>query len=77
MTSYSDTLKAYLADKRQADFADAIGTTQASVNRYVNKVRFPEADIARRIDEATGGEVSFAIWQAEFLQRAGIEGRAA
>ncbi|MEW4469031.1 helix-turn-helix transcriptional regulator [Parasphingorhabdus sp. JC815] len=72
--TYSDTLKAYLSkeDVTQAVFAEMIKKKQATVNRYVAGVRFPDADTARDIENATNGGVPFAVWQTEFLQRSGV-----
>ena len=74
MSTYSNALDAYLSspDHREADLAEAVGTTQASVNRWRNGKRFPDAKTARDIDEATKGQVAFAVWQADFLDRSGL-----
>ncbi|CAB5223003.1 HTH_XRE domain containing protein [uncultured Caudovirales phage] len=74
MTSYSDTIKAYLAGsgKSERELAERAETTQTSINRYRNGGRFPDADTARRIDQATQGAVPFAVWQAEFMTRSGL-----
>jgi transcriptional regulator with XRE-family HTH domain len=65
--SYNKALAAWLdGDGRtQAALADRIGRTQAAVNRYAKGWRFPDAQTARRIDEATDGDVSFDLWQTE------------
>lgn len=74
MQTYAAALDAYLKrpTKTQQSLADAIGKKQPTVHRYCEGNRFPDADTARRIDEATGGEVPFSLWQAEFLSRSGI-----
>lgn len=66
MDAYRSALAAYLEprDRTQEDLASKARCTQASINRYVNGVRFPDADTARRIDEATDGAVPFSTWQA-------------
>jgi transcriptional regulator with XRE-family HTH domain len=72
--SYSSTLRIWLEQpgNNQAALADAIGKTQVAVSRYINKIRFPGAETARRIDAATDGAVPFALWQSEFMARSGI-----
>lgn len=74
MSTYSQALDAFLKrpENKETDLAAAIDKTQASVNRYRNAERFPDADTARLIERATAGEVSFAIWQADFLSRSGL-----
>jgi len=71
--SYPDILDQYLRKdgNTEASLAIAIGVQQPTVNRY-RKGRLPDAETARHIDKATGGEVPFAIWQVEFIRRAGI-----
>lgn len=74
MDTFQAALDAYLASHEggESAFAAAIGTTQASVNRYRNSKRFPDAETARRIDKVTRGKVPFSTWQADFLARSGI-----
>jgi transcriptional regulator with XRE-family HTH domain len=74
MSTYRSALAAYLdrPNCTETVLADAIGKTQPTVNRYRNGERFPDADTARLIDQHTGGEVSFVLWQAEFLSRSGL-----
>ena len=74
MTSYKDSLAAYLAkpDRTETALADAIGKTQPTVHRYRKGDRFPDAETARLIEAHTGGEVPFAVWQAEFMTRSGL-----
>jgi len=74
MQTYAATLDAYLrrSENTQTDLAGRIGKTQPAIHRYCEGVRFPDAETARRIDDATTGEVPFALWQAEFLSRSGI-----
>lgn len=74
MTSYPALLEAYLAldGNTELALAEAIGKTQPAVHRYRKSDRFPDADTARRIDEATKGQVPFAAWQRDFLERSGI-----
>lgn len=74
MSSYKDSLSAFLArnENRESELAQLVGRTQATINRYRNGRRFPDADTARLIEQHTGGEVSFAIWQTDFLRRSGI-----
>lgn len=74
MRTFRETLNNYLAgpNGRESDLAEKIGCSQAAVNRYRNGKRFPDADVARLIDEHTSGAVPFAVWHAEFLSRSGI-----
>ena len=71
--TYPETLDRYLRKdgNTEASLALAIGVQQPTVNRY-RKGRLPDADTARQIDKATSGEVPFAIWQVDFIRRAGI-----
>lgn len=74
MSTYAASLDAYLAkpENKVTDLATAVGTHQPNITRYRQGERFPSADVARAIDAATGGEVSYSLWQAEFLHRSGI-----
>lgn len=74
MQTYSDILSAYLAEagETQGEFAARVETTQASINRYRKGERFPNAEMARLIDQATQGAVPFAVWQAEFMAKSGL-----
>jgi hypothetical protein len=53
-------LKYFLADREmsQAEFAKRIGSTQASVSRYVAGARMPRREHLARIRKATGGTVT-------------------
>lgn len=53
-------LAEYLHENRltQAQFAERIGTTQATVSRFIRGKRFPHVAILRRIQEETGGAVT-------------------
>jgi transcriptional regulator with XRE-family HTH domain len=74
MTTYQQALAAFLAREENAEtaLAERVGKSQAAINRYRNGKRFPDADTARIIDRETQGEVSFSIWQADFLSRSGL-----
>ena len=74
MNPYAASLASYLEpdDRAQAALADAVGTTQASISRWANGKRFPDRSIAVKIDEATKGAVSLALWQAEAARRIGL-----
>lgn len=74
MSTYAASLDAFLAkpENKVTDLASAIGTHQPNITRYRQGERFPSADVARQIDAATGGEVPFALWQAEFMARSGL-----
>ncbi len=74
MSRYSEALDAFLKKPGNSvtGLAEKVGTSQPNITRYRADERFPNADMARMIDRATEGEVSFMIWQAEFLRRAGV-----
>lgn len=59
-----EKLKTYLKHNRLTHkaFADAVGVTQAAINRYVNGVRFPARNIIVKIEKATNGEVAVTDW---------------
>jgi transcriptional regulator with XRE-family HTH domain len=52
-------LRAYLDEHKIAAsvFADRIGVSVTALHRYMNKERWPRADIVRRIVKETGGQV--------------------
>ncbi|HWK40796.1 MAG TPA: transcriptional regulator [Croceibacterium sp.] len=74
MSTFQSTLAAYLgqADNAEQVLAERINRSQAAVNRYRNGKRFPDAETARLIHEATGGQVPFSAWEADFLVRSGL-----
>jgi transcriptional regulator with XRE-family HTH domain len=74
MTSYKDTLAAFLDKEENTEsvLAEKVGRSQAAINRYRRGVRFPDAETARLIEQHTAGAVPFAVWQSDFLERAGI-----
>lgn len=74
MGTFHETLNAYLAEYEggECGFAEKLGCSQATVNRYRNNERFPNADMARLIDRQTDGAVPFELWQQEFLTRSGL-----
>lgn len=74
MSKYAQALDEFLSEpgNKVMDLAAAIGTQQPNITRYRLGERFPNADVARAIENGTGGKVPFALWQAEFLARAGI-----
>lgn len=51
-------LKTYLKNKSRVDFAQLIGTTKNYVNLLVCNQRRPSPELALRIEQATGGQVS-------------------
>lgn len=55
-------LQAYLTSQglRQADFAAAIGTTQAHISRLARGTAVPSLTLAVAIERATGGAVPAA-----------------
>lgn len=73
MSTYQQALQAYVSSETtQSKLADAVGVSQAAINRYVRGVRFPTSEIAREIDAVTAGKVPFALWRAEMAARVGI-----
>jgi hypothetical protein len=79
MQTYADALKAYLdkPENKVTDLAAAVGTFQPNITRYQTGERFPNAEMARKIDDATKGAVPFSLWHTEFLSRSGLEADAA
>lgn len=43
-------------------FGKLIDAPQATINRYVNKKRFPSPDMIRKIHDVTAGKVTFSDW---------------
>lgn len=74
MQTYAQSLDAYLSKdgNKVTDLAAAVDTQQPNITRYRAGDRFPNADTARAIDAATGGEVPFSLWQTEFLAKSGL-----
>jgi transcriptional regulator with XRE-family HTH domain len=73
MDSYRDKLSQQLAaEPSQEGFAKRIGRSQTAVSRYAAGLRFPDAETAKAIDEATGGAVPLSLWQQEAMRRIGI-----
>jgi len=74
MDAYATALKNWLAepDRTQEGLAEKVGVTQPSMHRYATGERFPERDVAERIDVETGGAVGLAIWQQVAMARLGI-----
>lgn len=74
MDDYRRALGAYLEPKErtQEALAGLIGRSQAAVNRYATGERFPDADTARKIEEATEGAVPFDLWQRVAMDRLGM-----
>jgi transcriptional regulator with XRE-family HTH domain len=69
-------LREYLNSKNmsQAAFASIINTTQAAVGRYALGDRTPDLELVVKIEEVTGGEVSYRdILEAERLRKAEIK----
>lgn len=52
-------IKDYLSKKSPVDFASTIGITAAALSQYKSGRRIPRPSIARRIVEATGGQVTY------------------
>lgn len=74
MNAYQTALKHFLGRDgiKQADIAAKIGVKQPTIHRYASGDRFPDAAIARKIEEATDGVVPFALWQSIALDKLGI-----
>lgn len=74
MNAYQSALRHFLSREgiRQEDVAAKINKSQPALNRYAKGLRFPDADTARKIDEATGGVVPFELWQSVAMERMGI-----
>jgi transcriptional regulator with XRE-family HTH domain len=72
MDSYSDKLKAYLETAKQDEIASQWGCTQPTISRYERGERFPNREMARKIDEKTNGALPFSLWEAEALKRLGF-----
>jgi transcriptional regulator with XRE-family HTH domain len=62
MNKFAQYLKAN--SERQSDFAERIGTTQATVSRLAAGTQTPSPELAIKIDSATGGAVPAASWPA-------------
>ncbi len=75
MSTFQQALSSWLNEpgNTQAGLAAAVGTSQAAINRYARGVRFPDSIVAGKIDRHTDGAVPFAKWQAEFLERSGLD----
>lgn len=61
-------LAAYLSKtgQSQRDLAELVGTTDAHMSRLVNRRARPSAELAEKIEKATGGKVTFkALMLAE------------
>ena len=71
--SYTETLDAWLSrdGNTVSELAKAVDTHQPNISRY-RAGRFPDSDMARKIHDATGGEVSFDLWRTEFLEKSGL-----
>ncbi len=72
MDSYSDKLRAYLGTAKQDEIAAKWGCTQPTVSRYERGDRFPNREMALKIDKATDGDLPFSLWEAEALKRLGF-----
>lgn len=57
-------LKSYLKDNgiRQRTLAETIGVSRAYMSDLCNGKRTPSFAVARKISDATGGEVGFESW---------------
>lgn len=57
-------LAKYLSDNKLTEtaFAEILGVSQVTINRYIRGDRFPVREIILKIEDATGGQVSAADW---------------
>lgn len=71
---YSEALAAFLKSSglSQAKFARQVDSSQPTICHYAQGVKLPRKSVARRIDEATGGQVPFNLWQLVAIERADI-----
>ncbi|WP_019218697.1 MULTISPECIES: helix-turn-helix domain-containing protein [Bartonella] len=60
-------LKSYLLKNNitYAEFAASVGVTQTSIARYINKKRFPQPRIIKKIAKITDNYVSPSDWYQE------------
>lgn len=56
------TLSAYLAGRKKADFADQIGVSAAQLSQYLSGYRRPGYELMLKIEAATGGAVTVHSW---------------
>lgn len=74
MSDYAAALSRYLDANgdSQAELAERVGITQASISRYKGSKetppRHPPKEIAEKLDRATNGEVPFSLWVAELTK---------
>lgn len=71
MSDYAQALARYLEAESQAELAEKVGTTQASISRYKDG-RLPPRGIAERIEEASHGKVPLALWIAAAAKKFGL-----
>jgi transcriptional regulator with XRE-family HTH domain len=59
-------LAAYLSENNLTEtaFAQIVGVSQVTINRYVQGKRFPDPGIIIRIETLTGGKVAPSDWYA-------------
>jgi len=64
-----DKFKTYLTDQKikHHEFAELIGTTQATVTRYVNGDRRPSVSTALKIEKVTKGKVKVSDWYRDIV----------
>lgn len=53
-----EKLRAYLEGRNKGEFAEAIETSPSYLSQLLSKHRFPSLEMMRRIERATGGEVT-------------------
>lgn len=68
-----DKLEHYLKAReiKHHEFAALIGTTQATVTRYVNGDRRPSVSTALKIEKVTKGKVKVSDWYRDIVSRRG------
>jgi len=73
MSDYAAALSRYLGEgNNQADLAEKVQTTQASISRYATGARFPSRETAELIDKATNGQVPLSLWIAAATKKFGL-----
>lgn len=60
-------LAKYLSDNnlKETAFAQSLGVSQVTINRYVRNERYPDPEMIERIAKATDNKVTVADWYAQ------------
>lgn len=54
---------------KETAFAQSLGVSQVTINRYVRNERFPDPEMIDRIFVATGKQVTVADWHQQAAER--------